>query len=158
LKPPNNQEVVMSLHNLSNTPGSVRRKKRVGCGESSGSGKTSGRGAKGQMSRSGHKRKPNFEGGQMKLIRRMPKRGFSNNARKIFYVAINLGQLAGFADGAEVSPETLAQTGLLREPQNPVKILGEGELKQKLVVKAHAFSATAKARIEAAGGSCTVIG
>lgn len=148
----------MSLHNLTNVPGAVRPKKRVGCGESSGSGKTSGRGTKGQMSRSGHKRKPNFEGGQMKLIRRMPKRGFSNNARRIEFVPVNLSQLARLADGADVSPETLAQSGLLREAQDHVKILAGGEISRKLNVKAHAFSATAKAKIEAAGGTCTVIG
>lgn len=148
----------MSLHNLTNVPGAVRPKKRVGCGESSGSGKTSGRGNKGQMSRSGHKRKPNFEGGQMKLIRRMPKRGFSNNARRVVFVPVNLSQLAGLADGTDVSPETLAQSGLLREAQDQVKILAGGEISRKLNVKAHAFSATAKAKIEAAGGTCTVIG
>ena len=148
----------MSLHNLTNVPGAVRPKKRVGCGESSGSGKTCGRGTKGQMSRSGHKRKPNFEGGQMKLIRRMPKRGFSNNARRIEFVPVNLNQLAGLADGVEVSPETLAASGLLREAQDHVKILAGGDISRKLNVKAHAFSATAKAKIEAAGGTCTVIG
>ncbi len=148
----------MSLHNLTNTPGAVRRKKRVGCGESSGSGKTCGRGTKGQMSRSGHKRKPNFEGGQMKLIRRMPKVGFSNEARSRDFVPVNLSQLAKFAEGAEVSPETLAQAGVLREPQKEVKILGDGEMAHKLTVKAHAFSASAKSKIEAAGGTCTVIG
>jgi len=148
----------MSLHNLTNVPGAVRPKKRVGCGESSGSGKTSGRGTKGQMSRSGHKRKPNFEGGQMKLIRRMPKRGFSNNARRIEFVPVNLNQLAALADGTEVSPETLARSGLLREAQDHVKILASGDISRKLTVKAHAFSASAKAKIEAAGGTCTVIG
>lgn len=148
----------MSLHTLSNTPGSIHRRKRVGCGESSGHGKTSGRGTKGQMSRSGHKRKPNFEGGQMKLIRRMAKRGFNNNARRVVLVPVNLTQLAGFAEGAEVSPETLAQAGVLREPQDPVKILAGGEINRKLTVKAHAFSESARAKIEAAGGTCTVIG
>jgi large subunit ribosomal protein L15 len=154
----NIQEIVMSLHNLFNTPGSVRRKKRVGCGESSGHGKTSCRGTKGQMSRSGHKRKPNFEGGQMKLIRRMPKVGFSNAAHSRVFDPVNLDQLASFADGAEVSPETLAQAGILRDPKHEVKILAGGEFGRKLSVKAHAFSATARAKIEAAGGTCTVIG
>ena len=148
----------MSLHKLNNVTGAVRRKKRVGCGESSGSGKTSGRGTKGQMSRSGHKRKPNFEGGQMKLIRRMPKVGFSNAARWRVFVPVNLDRLGKFADGAEVSPETLAQAGILREEQDEVKILGGGEITHKLTVKAHAFSASAKSKIEAAGGTCTVIG
>ena len=147
----------MPLHNLQNVPGSVRRKKRVGCGEASGSGKTSGRGTKGQMSRSGHKRKPNFEGGQMKLIRRMPKVGFSNRAHETLYVAINLDRLAAFAAGSEVTPETLAKAGILREGQDLVKILAGGDLGLSLNVKAHAFSATAKAKIEAAGGTCTVI-
>lgn len=148
----------MNLHSLSNTPGSIHRRKRVGCGESSGHGKTSGRGAKGQMSRSGHKRKPNFEGGQMKLIRRMPKRGFSNNARRVEFVSINLNRLSQFGEGAEISPESLAAAGVLREPQNPVKILATGEIDRKLNVRAHAFSAAAKAKIEAAGGTCTLIG
>lgn len=148
----------MNLHSLSNTPGSIHRRKRVGCGESSGHGKTSGRGAKGQMSRSGHKRKPNFEGGQMKLIRRMPKRGFSNNARRVEFVSINLNRLSQFGEGAEISPESLAAAGVLREPQNPVKILATGEVDRKLNVRAHAFSAAAKAKIEAAGGTCTLIG
>ena len=148
----------MSLNTLSNTPGSIHRKKRVGCGESSGHGKTSGRGNKGQMSRSGHKRKPNFEGGQMKLIRRMPKRGFSNNARRVALIPVNIDRLESFADGAEISPETLALAGILRESQDPVKILAGGEVTRKLTVKAHAFSASAKAKIEAAGGTCTVIG
>ena len=147
----------MSLHTLSNTPGAVRPKKRVGCGESSGHGKTSGRGTKGQMSRSGHKRKPNFEGGQMKLIRRMPKRGF-NQAHGTVYVPVNIDQLGAFADGAEVSPATLVAAGLLRHVDDQVKILAGGDAGRKLTVKAHAFSASAKAKIEAAGGSCTVIG
>lgn len=148
----------MSLHNLKNVPGSVRRKKRVGCGESSGAGKTSGRGAKGQMARSGHKRKPNFEGGQMKLIRRMPKVGFNNAAHARVLVGINLNRLANFAAGADVSPETLVAAGVLRKAGDLVKILSVGEVSHQLNVKAHAFSASAKAKIEAAGGTCTVIG
>lgn len=147
----------MSLHTLSNTPGAVRSKKRVGCGESSGHGKTSGRGTKGQMSRSGHKRKPNFEGGQMKLIRRMPKRGF-NHASATVYVPVNLAELEKIGAKGEISPETLIQAGLLRHAGDLVKILAGGEITSKLVVKAHAFSASARAKIETAGGSCTVIG
>lgn len=143
------------LNTLSNNPGAVQRKKRVGCGESSGHGKTSCRGAKGQMSRSGHKRKPNFEGGQMKLIRRIPKRGF-NNSHGTVYTAVNVGQIAALGAG-EVTPEALRAAGLLREGYNLVKVLGDGEISKAVAVKAHAFSAPAKAKIEAAGGSCIVI-
>lgn len=148
----------MQLHSITNVPGSVRRKKRVGCGESSGHGKTSCRGSKGQMARSGHKRKPNFEGGQMKLIRRMPKVGFNNAAHQVGVAGINLDRLAKFAAGSEVSPETLRAAGIVRRAGDLVKILANGEVTQALNVKAHAFSATAKAKIEAAGGTCTVIG
>lgn len=143
------------LNTLSNNPGAVQRKKRVGCGESSGHGKTSCRGAKGQMSRSGHKRKPNFEGGQMKLIRRIPKRGF-NNSHGTTYTAVNIGQIASLGS-AEVTPESLRTAGLLREDSQLVKVLGDGELTKAVAVKAHAFSAPAKAKIEAAGGTCVVI-
>ncbi len=146
----------MNLHSLRNVPGAVRPKKRVGCGESSGHGKTSGRGTKGQYSRSGHKYKAGFEGGQMTLIRRLPKRGF-NHASKVVFATVNVGQLDRFGAGAEVSPQVLLQVGVLSHAAERVKILGGGELKQKLSVKAHAFSASAKAKIEAAGGSCVVV-
>jgi len=143
----------MHLHTISNSKGAVRRKKRLGCGESSGHGKTSGKGNKGQMSRSGHKRKPTFEGGQMRLIRRMPKRGFTNPV-KIIYAAVNLRDLDKFDDGSDVTPELLATKGLIRSAKHPFKILGVGELKKKLKVTASAFSATSRKKIEAAGGEC----
>lgn len=146
----------MNLHTLTNVPGAVRAKKRVGCGESSGSGKTSGRGAKGQYGRSGHKNKAGFEGGQMTLIRKLPKRGF-NHASKVVFTTVNIGQLARFDAGTEVTPAVLLQAGVLSDAREQVKILGDGELGRKLSVKAHAFSASAKAKIEAAGGSCEVV-
>lgn len=146
----------MNLHSLQNVPGARRAKKRVGCGESSGHGKTSCRGTKGQMARSGHKRKPAFEGGQMQLIRRIPKRGFTH-ASRVPFTAVNVGQLARFDAGADVTVDALRAAGLVGGAGARVKILGEGELSQKLSVKAHAFSASAKAKIEAAGGRCEVL-
>ena len=146
----------MNLHTLKNVQGARHRKKRVGCGESSGHGKTSGRGNKGQMARSGHKRKPMFEGGQMQLIRRLPKRGF-NHADGIVYFPVNIAALAQFENGAEVTADVLRKEGLINGKADGVKILGDGELKKKLTVKANAFSASARSKIEAAGGSCVVI-
>jgi large subunit ribosomal protein L15 len=129
----------------------------VGRGESSGKGKTSGKGNKGQMSRTGHKHKPAFEGGQMRLIRRIPKRGF-HNINRVEYLPVNVGDLAGFKEGAEVTVELLRKAGLANGPAERVKILGGGELKTKLTVKAHAFSASARSKIEAAGGTCEIAG
>lgn len=146
----------MNLHSLRNVPGAVRAKKRVGCGESSGHGKTSGRGTKGQFARSGHKHKAGFEGGQMTLIRRLPKRGF-NHASKVVFTTVNVSQLASFPAGTDVTPAGLVQAGVLRGEAERVKILGDGELDRRLTVKAHAFSASAKAKIEAAGGRCEVV-
>jgi large subunit ribosomal protein L15 len=146
----------MKLHQMTNVPGARRRAKRVGCGEASGHGKTSGRGNKGQMSRSGHKRKPAFEGGQMRLIRRMPKRGF-NQAYSAVMVPVNLSALAGLDDGAVVNEATLRAAGLVRGHADGIKILGGGELAKKLTVTAHKFSASARAKIEAAGGTCVTI-
>ena len=146
----------MNLHTLSNKPGSVRAKKRVGCGESSGHGKTSCRGTKGQYSRSGHKYKFGFEGGQMTMIRRLPKRGF-NAGQKIPFATINLAQLEQFDAGTEVTLEVLAKAGLFNGGAERIKVLGTGETTKKLNVKAHGFSASAKAKIEAAGGSCEVL-
>lgn len=146
----------MNLHSMSNVPGAVRAKKRVGCGESSGSGKTSGRGAKGQYGRSGHKHRAGFEGGQMTLIRKLPKRGF-NHGTKVIFATINVSKLDRFEAGTEVTPALLLQAGVLNDAKELVKILGEGELSRKLSVKAHAFSASAKAKIEAAGGRCEVV-
>lgn len=145
----------MHLHKISNANGAVKRKKRLGCGESSGLGKTSGKGHKGQMARSGHKRKPTFEGGQMRLVRRMPKRGF-NNPVKVIFAAVNLRDLSSFDDGAEITPEVLANKGLIRNAKQPVKILGVGDLNKKLKVTASAFSATSRKKIEDAGGECQI--
>ncbi len=146
----------ISLHSLKNTKGAKHRRMRVGRGRSSGKGKTSGRGHKGQMSRTGHKRKATFEGGQMRLIRRIPKRGFTNRNR-VAYAPVNVTALEQFDAGTEVTAEVLRKAGLVRGPIQAIKILGNGDLKKKLVVKANAFSASAKSKIEAAGGSCEVI-
>lgn len=146
----------MNLHTLKNVPGSRQRKKRVGCGESSGHGKTSGRGNKGQMARSGHKRKPTFEGGQMRLIRRLPKRGF-NHADGIVYFPVNVDLLSQFENGTEVTVKLLREQGLIKGTSDGVKILGDGALDKKLTVKANAFSASARSKIEAAGGACVVV-
>ena len=146
----------MNLHTITNRPGARRPKKRVGCGESSGHGKTSGRGTKGQMSRSGHKRKPAFEGGQMRLIRRIPKRGF-NHPTKTLYVPVNVTDLGRFDNGTEVNVELLRKAGVVNGNIVNVKILGNGPLEKKLTVKATAFSAGARSKIEAAGGTCVVV-
>lgn len=143
----------MHLNEISNVEGAVRRKKRVGCGESSGHGKTSCRGSKGQMSRSGHKRKATFEGGQMRLIRKIPKRGF-NNPVKVFHAPVNVGDLEIFDAGTDVTPSLLEQAGLIHDADHSVKILGGGTLSRKLTVKAHAFSASAREKITASGGEC----
>jgi large subunit ribosomal protein L15 len=147
----------MNLHTLHNTPGARRSKKRLGRGMASGTGKTSGRGHKGQYARSGHKHKLGFEGGQMKLIRRLPKRGFHNISRKE-YVAVNVADLAQFESGTVVTLELLKGAGLAKSAHDGVKILGTGTLDRKLTVKVQAFSAGAKAKIEAAGGACEVVG
>lgn len=127
---------------------------RKGRGNSSGKGGTSGKGTKGQMSRKGHKRKLAFEGGQMPLLRRLPKRGFSNTARLEFTV-VNVSELNRFENGTVVDPVLLMQLGIVKQVANGgIKILGVGNLERKLTVQATAFSASAKAKIEAAGGTC----
>jgi len=144
------------VHDLAPAAGATHYKKRVGRGPGSGHGKTSGRGHKGQGSRSGYRHQRGFEGGQMPLHRRVPKRGFTNIFR-VEYDIVNLGDLSErFEAGASVTPETLATAGLSRKSQ-PVKILGDGELKKALNVSAHKFSASAKASIEKAGGRCEVL-
>ena len=144
------------VHDLAPASGATHYKKRVGRGPGSGHGKTAGRGHKGQRSRSGYRHQRGFEGGQMPLHRRVPKRGFTNIFR-IEYDIVNLGDLAErFEAGASVNPETLASARLARK-SHPVKILGDGELKKVLNVSAHKFSASAKASIEAAGGRCEVL-
>ena len=145
----------MKLHELQYTEGARKARKRVGRGTSSGNGKTAGKGHKGQKARSGAPR-PGFEGGQMPLYRRLPKRGFTNiNSKEI--VGINVSVLERFENDSVVSVETLLETGVIKNPQDGVKILGNGELTKKLVVKANAFSEGAKAKIEAVGGTCEVI-
>jgi large subunit ribosomal protein L15 len=147
----------MRLHDLQPRPGAKHRRKRLGQGESSGHGKTSGRGGKGQTARSGSSIRIGFEGGQMPLIRRIPKRGFNNARHGTFYVPVNLEALNRFEDGARVDETALRQAGLANGRSDGVKILGDGELTRKLTVSAHAFSASAKAKIEAKGGTCELI-
>lgn len=146
----------MDLHTLKPAKGSTHRKMRVGRGRASGKGKTSARGQKGQMSRSGSTHKPLFEGGQMPMSRRIPIRGFKNYNRKEL-APVNLAALDKFEDGAEITEAVLREAGLVKGRFDGVKILGNGELTKKLSVKATAFSAAAKEKIEAAGGSCEVI-
>jgi len=148
----------MRLHDLKPRPGAKHRRKRLGQGESSGHGKTSGRGGKGQTARSGSSIRIGFEGGQMPLIRRLPKRGFNNARHTTRYAAVNLEALNRFDEGARVDVESLKQAGLANGRWHGIKILGDGELTKKLQVSAHAFSASAKAKIEAKGGACEVIG
>ncbi len=144
------------LHTLKNTPGAKRSKLRVGRGRGSGKGKTSGRGHKGQYARSGHKHKPGFEGGQMRLVRRIPKRGF-NRPHKIVFAVVALTALNRFENGTEVTPSLLKSLGLVRRAAPAIKILGGGELSKQLTVKAQAFSQSAGQKITAAGGAWTVI-
>ena len=146
----------MNLHTLKPRPGSKHRVKRLGCGESSGHGKTSGKGHKGQKARSGGSIRLGFEGGQMPLIRRIPKRGFNNAEFKIRFAIVNLDSLNAFENGATVDEQTLLAVGLIRRPYDEVKILGSGELKKELAITVNKASATAKAAVEKAGGSLTL--
>ncbi len=148
--------MTITLHSLKVTPGAKKSRKRVGRGESSGQGKTSGSGHKGQWARKGHKFKGGFEGGQMKLIRRIPKTGFKNFTRPKT-LAVNMGDLNCFDNGTDVTLELLKKSGLTNGVFDRIKILGKGILDKKLTVKAHAFSASVKARIEALGGKCEVL-
>jgi large subunit ribosomal protein L15 len=147
----------MRLHDLKPRPGAKHRRKLLGHGESSGHGKTSGRGGKGQTARSGSSIRIGFEGGQMPLIRRMPKRGFNNARFAIRYVAVNLADLNSFESGATVDETALRSLGLANGPVKKIKILGTGKLEKKLTVVAHAFSKTAREQIENLGGACQVI-
>ena len=145
----------MKLHELSPAPGSTKEVKRIGRGHGSGWGKTAGKGHKGQKARSGAPR-PGFEGGQLPLYRRLPKRGFTNiNSKNIVGIAVE--RLNVFEDGAEVTVAALMEKGIVRNPKDGVKILGNGELSKKLVVKVNAYSASAAEKIEAAGGKAEVI-
>lgn len=146
----------IDLSNLWRHPGANRARKRVGRGPGSGHGKTAGRGNKGQKSRSGYSRKIGFEGGQMPLYRRIPKRGFTNIFRKE-YAILNLCTLNRFEDGAIVTPQLLVETGLVKDMKSGLKVLGAGKLEKKLTVKAHKFSQSACEAINAAGGSIEVI-
>ena len=146
----------MKLNQLTATPGSTKERKRIGRGYGSGTGKTAGKGHKGQKARAGRGQRPGFEGGQMPLQRRVPKRGFNNIFAKEI-VSLNVGTLNQFEDGAVVDAAALVETGILRKSCDGVKILANGELKKKLTVKATAFTESAKAKIEAAGGKAEVI-
>src|SRR5262245_59255436 len=148
----------MRLHDLKPRPGARHRRKRLGQGESSGHGKTSGRGGKGQTARSGSSIRIGFEGGQMPLIRRIPKRGFNNARFTIRYVPVSIEALNRFEDGARVDEAALRALGLVNGRADGVKILGDGQLKKKLTIIANAFSASARNKIESSGGVCEVVG
>jgi large subunit ribosomal protein L15 len=147
----------MKLHELRHSEGAVKARKRLGRGTSSGTGKTSGKGHKGQNARSGGGVRTNFEGGQLPLYRRLPKRGFSNAEFKITYATINVSDLNRFEDGTVVSPELLKEIGMVKNQLNGIKVLGNGTLSKKLTVRANKFSETAKKAIETAGGKAEVI-
>ena len=147
----------MKLHELQPNEGSVKTRKRVGRGAGSGLGKTSGKGHKGQNARSGGGVRPGFEGGQLPLFRRLPKRGFTNAKFKTEYAVINLSDLNKFEDGAVVTPELLKEMGLVKQQLDGIKVLGNGKLEKKLVVKAHKFSNVAKEQIEKLGGKAEVL-
>jgi large subunit ribosomal protein L15 len=147
---------MIRLHNMRPRPGSRHRVKRLGCGESSGHGKTSGKGHKGQKARSGGSIRLGFEGGQMPLIRRLPKRGFNNAAFHKNYAVVNLDTLNNFKEGSVVNESSLREAKLIRGKVAGVKILGDGELKHGLQIEADKFSASAREKIEKAGGKATV--
>lgn len=147
----------MKLHTLTPAEGATKTRKRVGRGAGSGLGKTSGRGHKGQNARSGGGVRPGFEGGQLPLFRRLPKRGFSNAKFKKVYAVINLSDLNVFENDTVVTPELLKETGMLKKQLDGVKVLGNGTLEKKLIVKAHKFSNTAIERIEKMGGKAEVL-
>ena len=143
----------MRLHSLKNVKGAVHRRKRVGCGEGSGHGKTSGKGGKGQTARSGGSIRPGFEGGQMPLYRKLPHRGFNNYEFRTSYAVVNVGDLARLdAKVTEVNAEVLASAGLIRADIKLLKVLGDGEITRALKVTAQKFTGSAKAKLEKAGG------
>jgi large subunit ribosomal protein L15 len=140
-------------NSIAPAPGARRAAKRVGRGDGSGHGTYSGRGSKGQKVRAGYKMRPGFEGGQLPLIKRLPrKRGFTNIFRKE-YALVKIGALSAFPAGSEVTPETMLAAGIIKSLQKPVKVLADGDIKVALTVRAHKFSASARAKIEAAGGA-----
>lgn len=148
----------MMIHEITKQTGKHKRARRVGRGEASGAGKTSGRGHKGAASRSGWSLKPQYQGGQINFIQKMPKRGFNNYEFQIEYSVVNVKAIDAVAqNGDEVNAETLAAAGLIRDAKSALKILGEGDISKKVVVTANRFSASAKAKIEKAGGTCTQI-
>ncbi|HLV01503.1 MAG TPA: 50S ribosomal protein L15 [Acidobacteriota bacterium] len=148
--------MTLNLHNLRPPKGANRNRRRVGRGTGSGRGQTSGRGDKGQKSRSGYSQRFGFEGGQMPLYRRIPKRGFTNIFAKKFIV-MNVRDLNRFEDGAVVSPELLIEQKIVKSVKDGLRILGEGELEKKLTVRAHHFSESARRKIEDAGGTVEVL-
>ena len=145
----------MKLENLSPAEGSTSEVKRIGRGHGSGNGKTAGKGHKGQKARAGHGQRPGFEGGQMPLQRRLPKRGF-NNIFRVEYATVNVGQLNVFENGAVVDAQALIDAGLIKKALGGIKILDNGELERKLTVNAAAFSKSAEEKINAAGGKAQV--
>jgi len=147
----------MKLHELEKNIGAKQAKKRVGRGSGSGLGKTSGRGEKGQNARSGGGVNPVFEGGQLPLYRRLPKRGFSNYAFKTVYAVVNLNDLNRFEDGTVVTPALLKETGMIKKQLDGIKVLGEGTLERKLTIQAHKFSRQALVKINEAGSKAEVI-
>jgi large subunit ribosomal protein L15 len=148
----------MKLHELKNVKGAIHRKKRVGCGEGGGHGKTSGRGGKGQTARSGSSIRPGFEGGQMPLYRKLPHRGFNAYNFRVEYTVLNVGDLSKIdASITEVNVSILADAGLIRSGSKTLKILGNGELNRALTVTATKFSESAKTKIEQAGGKAVVV-
>ncbi len=147
----------MRLHTLRPNPGAKKRRKRLGQGESSGKGKTSGKGHKGQKARSGGSIRPGFEGGQMPLLRRLPKRGFNNAAFKTVYGIVNLDDLEKkFDDGASINEAVLREGGLIRGRIDGVKVLGRGEISKKLTLEVDHITASAREKIEKAGGSVSI--
>ena len=147
----------MKLHELSPAPGSTKEPKRKGRGAGSGNGKTAGKGHKGQKARSGGGVRPGFEGGQMPLARRLPKRGFNNKVFAKHYAEVNVAALNAFEDGETICVVAMLEKGLIGKACDGVKVLGNGELKKKLTVKAAGFSKSAKEKIEAAGGKAEVV-
>ena len=147
----------MKLHELRHSVGAVKARKVLGRGTSSGTGKTSGKGHKGQNARSGGGVRPGFEGGQLPLYRRLPKRGFSNADFKIRYAVINISDLNLFEEGSTITPELLKELGIIKQQLDGLKILGNGSIDKKLTVRAHKFSDKAKKAIETAGGKAEVI-
>lgn len=147
----------MKLNTMYPAEGSTKNRKRIGRGTSSGTGKTSGKGHKGQNARSGGGVRPGFEGGQLPLFRRLPKRGFSNAKFKTEYAIINLSDLNKFENNTEITPELLKEMGLVKNQIDGIKVLGNGTLEKKLIVKAHNFSSVAKEQIEKLGGKAEVI-